>query len=115
MAGIIGRNAWRGGQAIFSIQPALNLMLSIMITHLSKLRILSPFGELVRFYHCKGQDRGSPRCQINDVYEVNGKAAKSVHWGNRKRMLKQLVERANRNGTAAKLRKGTIVEIESIL
>ncbi len=70
---------------------------------------------MVKFYHCKAQVGVQPRCQVDDIYEVNGQAAKSVHWANRKLLLKQLIERADKNNIAAKLRKGTLADIKTLL
>lgn len=70
---------------------------------------------VVRFYHCKKQDSDDPRCSVDDMYEVIGQAVKSANWSNRKIMLQQLVERAEKNGTVQKIRKGTLNDIRRIL
>jgi len=69
----------------------------------------------VKFYHCKKQDGDEPRCSVDDMYEVIGQAVKSVNWSHRKLLMEQLVSRAEKNGSAAKLKKGTINNIRDIL
>ena len=71
--------------------------------------------DLVRFYHCKKQDSDNPRCSVDDMYEVIGQATKSVNWSNRKYLVQQLINRADKNGIAAKLKKGNIDDISKIL
>ena len=60
----------------------------------------------IRFYHCKKQDGDVPRCTVEDIYEVNGQAIKSVQWANRRALLNQIYERADKNNSNAKIKKG---------
>ncbi len=69
----------------------------------------------IKFYHCKKQDGDAPRCTVDDIYEVNGQATKSVQWANRRLLLQQLIDRADKNNSAAKIRKGTLNQIKQIL
>ncbi|WP_231490345.1 DEAD/DEAH box helicase [Pedobacter sp. Leaf170] len=69
----------------------------------------------VQFWHCKKQSGDQPNCSIEDMYEVCGQAIKSVNWANRKLLLKQMIERADRNNSGSKLRKGTLSDAKMIL
>ncbi|MBB6239948.1 superfamily II DNA or RNA helicase [Pedobacter sp. AK013] len=69
----------------------------------------------VQFWHCKKQSGEQPNCSIEDMYEVCGQAIKSVNWANRKLLLKQMIERADRNQSNSKLRKGTLTDAKTIL
>ncbi|MCC2598424.1 DEAD/DEAH box helicase [Sphingobacterium sp. FBM7-1] len=69
----------------------------------------------VQFFHCKKQSGEVPNCSINDNYEVAGQATKSVNWANRKLLLNQIYERADKNDSHRKLKKGTLDEIKEIL
>lgn len=69
----------------------------------------------IQFYHCKKQNGDVPNCNIDDIYEVCGQALKSVHWANRKLMVKQLYDRAEQNDNHRKVKKGTLPQIKDIL
>lgn len=69
----------------------------------------------VQFWHCKKQTDESPRCSVDDIYEVCGQAVKSVHWAHRGLLIKQICDRADNNNSNAKLRKGTLEVIREIL
>jgi len=69
----------------------------------------------VQFFHCKKQSGDVPNCSISDNYEVAGQATKSVNWANRKLLLKQICERADKNDSHKKLKKGTLDQIKEIL
>ena len=69
----------------------------------------------IQFFHCKKQSGNVPNCSIDDNYEVTGQATKSVNWANRKLLLKQICERADRNESHKKIKKGTLEQIKAIL
>lgn len=69
----------------------------------------------VQFWHCKKQSGDQPNCSVEDIYEVCGQAVKSVNWANRSLLLKQMIERADRNNSKNKIRKGTLAEAKAIL
>jgi len=69
----------------------------------------------IKFYHCKKQDGNTPRCTVDDIYEVNGQAVKSVNWANRRLLIKQIYDRADQNKSNSKVKKGTIELIKQIL
>jgi hypothetical protein len=69
----------------------------------------------IKFFHCKKQQGSTPRCSIDDIYEVNGQAVKSINWGNRKTLLQQMIDRADHQAVASKIKKGTLEDIKDIL
>ncbi|MDX3915375.1 MAG: DEAD/DEAH box helicase family protein [Pseudosphingobacterium sp.] len=69
----------------------------------------------VQFFHCKKQDGNLPSTNVTDIYEVCGQAVKSVNWAHRKLLLKQICERADKNNSHQKLKKGTLDQIKIIL
>jgi superfamily II DNA or RNA helicase len=69
----------------------------------------------IQFWHCKKQSGSEPNCSIDDIYEVCGQAVKSVNWANRGLLLKQIYERADQNDSSAKIKKGTLSQIKTIL
>jgi len=68
----------------------------------------------VKFWHCKKQTGDQPNCSIEDMYEVCGQAVKSVNWANRKLLLTQMIDRADRNNSNSKIRKGTLADAKRV-
>lgn len=77
--------------------------------------IIGLSNDKIQFYHCKKQDGNTSRVSVDDIYEVAGQAVKSVNWAHRKLLIKQLYERADQNDSSAKIKKGTLANIKTIL
>lgn len=69
----------------------------------------------VQFWHCKKQTGNEPNCNVDDIYEVCGQAVKSVNWANRNLLIKQLYDRADRNKSNSKIKKGNLRDLKVIL
>jgi superfamily II DNA or RNA helicase len=69
----------------------------------------------IRFYHCKKQKGDTPRCSVDDIYEVCGQAVKSAVWTNRKLLQRQLLQRNNNGDTGGRVKKGSLSKIKVLL
>ncbi|CAM4412490.1 Superfamily II DNA or RNA helicase [Pedobacter westerhofensis] len=69
----------------------------------------------VQFWHCKKQAGDEPNCNVDDIYDVCGQAVKSVNWANRNLLIKQLYDRADRNKSNSKIKKGNLIDLKAIL